>query len=863
MEAADLAGAAVGCCQRGRVMMQEEQIKMIGPDRSWGGIRRLRIVLRGAVQGVGFRPYVYRLAQELALVGSICNSDQGVEIEIEGREGLLHRFQQRLREELPPHAFLQSQENLFLDPQGDRTFEILPSHLPRRGGVSREGSGGRALIVPDLGSCPACLAEIFDPTNRRYRYPFTNCTHCGPRFSILESLPYDRPRTTMRHFAMCRACQAEYDAPSDRRFHAQPNACPDCGPQLRLLDRVGELLAVGEGALAATAAALREGRIVAVKGIGGFHLMVDARNAEAVDRLRRRKHREEKPLALLYPSLEAVRLDCQVNLEEEALLLSPAAPIVLLDRWGGTGSVGRLAEGVAPGQTTLGVMLPSNPLHHLLMSDLGFPVVATSGNLSNEPICIDEAEALTRLVGVADLFLGNDRPIARHIDDSVVRLMAGREMVLRRARGYAPLPVPIAGPDGHEGRDRMAVLALGSHLKNTIAIATGGEVVLSQHIGDLETVEASRVFEGVIASFKELYQIEPTLLVHDAHPDHLASHYAGRQSLPTWRVQHHYAHVLACMAENRVVAPLLGVAWDGAGDGRDGTLWGGELLRILDPLQGGGRDQAEGFERVAHWRPFPLPGGERAVQEPRRTAIGLLYEMMGEMVWQRTDLPLQQFAPGERAILRAMLKQGINCPRTSSVGRLFDAVASLLGIRQVTTYEGQAATELEQAIAGLVTDESYPVQLILQAETVDLGQAANRPGGQRTLLLDWEPMIHALLADLALGTPRALLAARFHNTLIESLVTLVSLLGEERVCLTGGCFQNRYLTQRAIQRLREEGYTAYWHQQIPPNDGGLSLGQAVAALRHYRASGQALETGKAPAAIARHYIVNQKDMGRD
>lgn len=825
-------------------MIREEQIRELGPDPSTGAVRRLRIHLRGAVQGVGFRPYVYRLAQELALAGSICNSEQGVEIEVEGAESLLQQFQRRLRAELPPHAFLQSQENVYLRPQGDRAFQILPSHPTHRPFEPAPRGRAGAWVMPDLGICQECVAEIFDPANRRYRYPFTNCTHCGPRFSILESLPYDRSTTTMRHFRMCPACQAEYDDPQDRRFHAQPNACPVCGPRLRLLDPGGDPLAEGEAALTSAEEALRQGGIVAVKGVGGFHLMVDARRDAAVAALRERKQREEKPLALLYPSLEAIRHDCLVTTMEEALLRSPAAPIVLLTRRAVPGEAWRLVEGVAPGHPTLGVMLPSTPLQQLLMADLAFPVVATSGNLSSEPICIDEREALDRLAGVADLFLVHDRPIARHLDDSVVCVAAGREMVLRRARGYAPLPIPLAHlrwggktPEAPEREEGPVILALGSHLKNTIALATPGEAIVSQHIGDLETMEAGRVFEGVIASFQELYGVEPTLLAHDAHPDHHASDYARRQALPTLAVQHHYAHALACLAENRLAPPLLAVAWDGAGDGRDGTLWGGECLRILDRSPGDGPTW-RGFERVAHWRSFPLPGGERAVREPRRTAIGLLHEMEGDALWrqERDLLPLQQFNAGERSILRGMLEQGINCPRTSSVGRLFDVVASLLGIRQMTTFEGQAAMEVEYAIAGLATEESYPVQLILQAETAvpaledDGADEGDRP---RTLLLDWEPMIRALLADLALGAPRALLAARFHNTLIESLVTLVSLLGETQVCLTGGCFQNRYLIERAVRRIREEGCSPYWPQQLPPNDGGLSLGQAVAAARHH------------------------------
>ncbi|MDW8241321.1 MAG: carbamoyltransferase HypF, partial [Acidobacteriota bacterium] len=515
--------------------------------------KRLRITIRGAVQGVGFRPFVYRLANEMGLPGWVLNSPQGVFIEVEGNAPELETFLLRIEREKPPRSFIQSLEYSFLDPVGYTTFEIRHSD---------ESGEKTALVLPDIATCSDCLREIFDPTNRRHRYPFTNCTNCGPRFTIIEALPYDRPNTTMKHFAMCNECRSEYENPLDRRFHAQPNACPRCGPHLELWDAGGKVLASHHDALGGAAAAIRDGRIVAVKGLGGFHLIVDARNEDAVVCLRRRKHREEKPFALMYPHLECVKEHCIVSELEERLLLSPESPIVLLRRR----SEGRIVRSaispsVAPGNPYLGVMLPYTPLHHLLMAELGFPVVATSGNLSDEPICTDEQEALERLAGIADLFLIHNRPIARHVDDSVVRVMMGRELVLRRARGYAPLPIANCGVTDSQGTPSLvqegtssptSMFAVGAHLKNTIAVSVGSQVFVSQHIGDLETAEAFEAFQRVIKSFHDLYNLRPSAVACDAHPDYLSTHYARRNGLPVISVQHHYAHVLSCMAENEL-----------------------------------------------------------------------------------------------------------------------------------------------------------------------------------------------------------------------------------------------------------------------------------------------------------------------
>ena len=771
---------------------------------------RLRVMIRGAVQGVGFRPFVFRLATSMGLTGWVRNVVTGVELEVEGGEDALRHFLVRMAREAPPLAMITGLEPFFCDPCGDDHFRILPGFLAGDDAVEPT-----ALVMPDIATCRQCLEEILDPANRRYNYPFTNCTNCGPRYTIIESLPYDRSTTTMKGFVMCGACRAEYEDPADRRFHAQPNGCRECGPRLSLRDPAGQWRAEGVEALAIACAALCEGRIVAVKGLGGFHLMVDAGNEGAVRELRRRKRRPEKPLALLYASVADVERDCLVSPAEERLLLSPEAPIVLLDRREGSGGVGAIVNAVAPGNPGLGVMLPSTPLHHLILNRVGRPLVATSGNLSDEPICIDIVEVLERLAGIADLILDHDRPILRQADDSIVRVMAGREMVLRRARGLAPLPITVGFGGG-----LPVILATGAHLKNTIGLVSGEQVFLSQHIGDLETVEAVSAFARVIESFEALYQAKPVLIAHDAHPDYHSTRYALASGIKCLAVQHHYAHVLSCLAENRLEPPVLGVAWDGTGLGDDGTIWGGEFLRI-------GRT---GYERVAHWRTFRLPGGERAIREPRRAAFGLLYEILGPEISAHRELPpVSQFTPREVEILTTMLVRGLNCPLTSSVGRLFDAIASLTDLCHLAGFEGQAAMALEFTLTrggpNVELNEkgpnsSYPFRIIEKSDP--------RP----EIIIDWEPMVREIIADVLSGVAIGLSSARFHNTLVESLVKVAGMSGETRVCLTGGCFQNRYLTERAVSRLRAEGYSVYWHQRVPPNDGGIALGQAVAAARY-------------------------------
>jgi hydrogenase maturation protein HypF len=748
---------------------------------------RLRIVLRGAVQGVGFRPFVYRLATEMKLFGWVNNSSQGVFIEVEGDRPDLDHFLSRLQYEKPPRSFIQSLESSFLDSVGYESFEVRPSD---------EGGPKTALVLPDIATCPDCLKEIFDPQNRRYLYPFTNCTNCGPRFTIIEDLPYDRRYTTMKIFPMCENCRSEYENPSDRRFHAQPNACPECGPYLELWDGAGKKIDFRHNALLLAAAAIRQGKIVAIKGIGGFHLMVDARDEEAVKRLRERKEREEKPLALMYPSLEIVKAHCQVSEGEERLLLSPEAPIVLLKKK----ATNEIAASIAPGNPYLGVMLPYSPLHHLLLNELGFPVVATSGNRSEEPICIDENQALLRLSGIADLLLVHNRPIVRHVDDSIVRLAAGRELVMRRARGFAPLPAYINTP-------APAILAVGAHLKNTVAISMDKQVVISQHIGDLETAQAFDAFSHVIDDLSRLYDIKPVQVASDLHPDYLSTKYAQKRGIENIAVQHHYAHIMSCMAENEIEAPVLGVSWDGTGLGIDNTIWGGEFLRIND----------KSFERFGHFRQFRLPGGEKAVVEPCRAALGVLFEIFGSNFSSISDLPtLQAFDKEKLSVITKMLEQGLNSPVTSSAGRLFDAVSSIIGMRQVMRYEGQAAMELEFAIGDIKINESYPFEAKNNEELV---------------VVNWERLILSIVDDYRNNVAPGLISAKFHNSMAEIIVECARQSGGKKIVLSGGCFQNKYLLERSVDRLTQEGFRPYFHQRIPPNDGGIALGQIMAALR--------------------------------
>jgi len=744
-------------------------------DREVGAAKRVRLTVGGTVQGVGFRPFVYRLAQEFGLAGHVLNTPAGVIVEIEGPPHPLEAFEAALKARRPPLAEILSLDTTPLACDGARDFAIRPS---------LRGEAPTAAVLPDIAVCADCLGEMRDPSDRRHRYPFINCTSCGPRFSIVTALPYDRPNTTMAGFEMCDACRSEYDDPQDRRHHAQPIACPECGPQLELRNARGDTVARRDDALLRASQAVRQGRILALKGLGGFHLLCDAGNAEAVADLRRRKNRPAKALALMYPSLQDVRGDRAVSAAEERLLASAEAPIVLVRKKAAIAVAGN----VAPGNPNLGVMLPATPLHHLLLADLGSPVVATSGNRANEPICIDEDAAVETLAGVAELFLVHDRPIAGRCDDSIVRVMAGRETVLRRARGYAPRPVRV--------RQRFAapVLAVGGHLKNSVALALGDRVFLSAHVGDLDSPEACAAHREAAASLCRLYQADPRIVAHDLHPDYRSTRMAGERGCATVAVQHHHAHALACMAENGVGPPCLAVTWDGAGYGTDQTVWGGEFLRITPG----------GFARALRFLPFPLPGGDAAALDPKRAALGMLHALVGDGAFER-DIGV----PGEEArLLRQALAKRVNCPLTSSAGRIFDAVAVLVGVARENGFEGQAAMALE-----FVADPDV-------AEPYDFAIEAG--------IVDWRPLLRGVLDDIDGGTTAAAASARFHASLAAIIVAGARMVGEETVLLTGGCFQNARLLSDADAALRRAGFRVCTHRQVPPNDGGLALGQAMA-----------------------------------
>jgi hydrogenase maturation protein HypF len=727
---------------------------------------RLRITLRGAVQGVGFRPFVYRLATEMSLTGWVLNSSAGLVVEVEGPSDELSRFEQRLEHERPKASVVTVRESAWLAAEGFTRFEIL---------ASDHDSGKTVNVLPDLATCHDCREDLFDPGNRRFQYPFTNCTNCGPRYTIVLDIPYDRPNTTMREFALCPECREEYENPANRRFHAQPNACPVCGPKL-------------DGTIEDAAEALLQGEIVALKGIGGFQLLVDARQYDAVARLRERKHREEKPFALMMPSLEVARQYCEISPAEVQLLESQAAPIVLLHPKPETD----IARNVAHCSPYLGVMLPYSPLHHLLMQSCRFPLIATSGNRSDEPIAIANDEAATRLKDIADHFLMHNRPIVRACDDSVVRLTRGRAGILRRARGYAPLGI-------HVRHTLPPVLGVGGHLKNTVAIGIGQDVFLSQHIGDLETVEARGAFEKAIADLCRLYSFTPEAVVCDLHPDYASTHWAERSGLPVIRVQHHQAHVAACAAENNVEGDYLGVSWDGTGYGLDGAIWGGEFFRVANNQ----------FERIAHLRSFGLPGGDAAVREGWRAAASLIFEVFGLDSGANSGIPAtlgEELGKPRWDGVRSMLERGVNVAPTTSVGRLFDGVACISGVARENRFEGQAAMLLENEIGRLRTEEAYPL-----------------PGG------DWGPLIKAVVADARAGVAVPLIAARFHNALVEWILEVAAHAGLKQIALSGGVFQNRYLTERASAVLESRGFDVYTHQRVPPNDGGIALGQVVMA----------------------------------
>jgi hydrogenase maturation protein HypF len=782
---------------------------------------RKHIRVRGIVQGVGFRPFVYNLAQSLGLAGYVFNSSSGVTIQIEGDGAALAAFLEKLKADPPQLAEITEITVSEMTVEGSSGFTIVGS---------REEAGEFVLVPPDAGTCDACWSDFGDPANRRYGYPFTNCTHCGPRYTILRDIPYDRAKTTMSAFAMCADCEKEYEDPRDRRFHAQPNACAVCGPSLLLVKSVATASMAAAVQLTAMRASLgncwfqdkdslaivreargllSEGKILAVKGLGGFLLACDATNEAAVAELRRRKRRPHKPFALMVRDLASARRLCEVSPEDEASLLSPRRPIVILPRR----AEATLASGIAPGDKTLGVMLPYTPLHYLLFSDSPeiesqwSALVMTSGNLSEEPIVIGNSEAMLQLGGVADWFLLNNRDIATRVDDSVVRSFEGRERVLRRSRGFVPQTIDLE-------IELEEVLAFGGELKNTFCLTKGRYAILSQHIGDLENYETIQFFEESLSNLKHIFRVEPRAAVYDLHPGYMSTRMALASGIERKiGVQHHHAHIASCMAENHLQGRVLGVAMDGTGFGTDGTIWGGEFL-VAD---------FAGFTRRGHLRNVLLPGGDAAVRQPWRMALSYLRDVFGQRIPGELQC-LQRIDEKQVRLVDTMLARRIQTVETSSCGRLFDAVAALLGVAKEVTFEGQAAIALE-AIAVSGIEQRYDFE-IAEGET---------------MVLDFRPVIAAMVKDLSRGRRVGEISAGFHNTLGTAIGEMCGRIGAadglNRVCLSGGSFQNLYLLGRTVVELRRRGFGVFLHAQVPANDGGLSLGQAMIAHQRMREGG--------------------------
>ncbi|WP_028484662.1 carbamoyltransferase HypF [Thioalkalivibrio sp. ALE17] len=748
---------------------------------------RWRLVVTGRVQGVGFRPFVAALAKRLALAGTVGNTPEGVVIQVEGDAARLDAFRSALAQEAPVAARVNDISVSPVTPTGAAGFRLTTG--PNRGGAP--------ALAPDRAPCPDCLAEIRDPTARRYRYPFTACTACGPRWSIATALPWDRAGTTLHDFPLCPACRAEFENPGDRRFHAEAMACPDCGPRLLLRAPDGTEQATGDAALEAAVAALRAGQILALKGAGGFQLLADATREEAIARLRARKQRPEKPLAVLLP--DGDWLDCLAHVSdaERGLLDAPEAPIVLVDRK----IDAPLAGNIAPGLNRLGLMRAATPLHQLLLDALAIPLVCTSGNRSGEPLCIDSEEAVARLGGIADAILDHDRPIARPLDDSVFQIAAGQPQCLRVGRGAMPLRIPLPQPG-------LVTLALGGHLKAAPALALNREVVVGAHVGDLDSDPALRRLDSEARALAGLCGVQTERITCDRHPDYASTTLAERPGVPVFPVQHHHAHAAACLAEHGVQDPVLALVWDGAGLGTDGTLWGGECLTV---------DADGDWQRAGHLRPFRLPGGEAAIREPRRALLGLLHaHFAGDTAALAASPARALFSDAEWAPLLRALDRGVNAPWTSSVGRLFDAVAALTGLRTGAGFEGQAAMLVQQAA------EAAPG--VVDAPDLELENAMPWQA-------DWGPLITALLAAKAGGAAPGAIAARLHSALARFAVAAARTGERETVALTGGCFQNRHLLQCCVAALRDAGFRPLWPRAVPPNDGGLALGQAVVARR--------------------------------
>jgi hydrogenase maturation protein HypF len=750
---------------------------------------RQRIDVSGIVQGVGFRPFIYRLALDCKLAGTVVNTAAGVSIEVQGPADQVQRFQERLPREAPPLSRITGIEARSLTLNGDTQFRIL--HSEKLEAV-------HTLISPEIAICDDCRRELLDPADRRYRYPFTNCTNCGPRFTIVHDIPYDRARTSMSVFPMCPQCQREYDDPLNRRFHAQPNACWVCGPRLQLWDNCGKLIPCDDPIVAA-ATRLGSGGIVAVKGLGGFHLAADATNEDAVRLLRERKRRVGKPFAVMVRDLEAAHRICRLGAEEEKVLTSPQRPIVLLQALPGN----RIAPGVAPGNVYLGLFLPYTPTHHLLFSDGSFDsLVMTSGNLSEEPIAIHNDEAVQRLGQLADYLLVHNRDILCRCDDSVTRWNGGKLRQLRRSRGFVPVPVFLKQPI-------KSVLAVGGELKNTICLTRGDQAFLSQYVGDLENLEAYKFFLETVVHLQQILEIKPAAVAYDLHPDYLSTKWAlGQNGLPVVGVQHHHAHIVSCIAENHVSGPVIGIALDGTGYGTDGNIWGGEVL-VCDETH---------FDRATRLRYVPLPGGDAAIREPWRMALSYLWQEFGGTALNQGLPFLANLDHKAIQLTLHMVKNRINAPLTSSCGRLFDAVAAIAGVRSVVTYEAQAAIELEMCLEKRAQVTPYRFDLVSSNGHIEIG---------------YSPLIRELVRDVQDETPPGVISRKFHDGLAQAFAhAAVAVRGRHqlnRICLSGGTFQNVYFARVLEELLRQSGFEVFTHAEVPCGDGGLSLGQAVVA----------------------------------
>jgi len=764
---------------------------------------RAQILIRGIVQGVGFRPFIYNLATAHSLHGWVLNSTEGVSIDVEGEKQALETFIDAIPKKAPPLAMIDSVAVEYLPLIGYERFVIKALHeVSAERSEHSEGDKGKYIkISPDVCTCAACQKELFAVQDRRYRYPFINCTNCGPRFTIIEAIPYDREKTTMRKFKLCPLCQAEYDDPTNRRFHAQPNACAVCGPSVTIEDKTGPIEC--DEPIRETIKLLKEGKIVAVKGLGGFHLACDAENDDAVALLRKRKRRTFKPFAIMSRDLNKIRRYCYIEEEEKQLLESVQRPIVLLKKLSNC----PISELVAPNNNYLGFMLPYTPLHYLLLDSPILALVMTSGNISEEPIAIDNIEARTRLADLADYFLMHNRDVRMRCDDSVTSTLNGREVIIRRSRGYAPFPIDL-------NFSMQEVLACGPELKNTFCLTKENHAFLSQHIGDLQNIEAFNYYQDAIEQFKRLFRVNPKIVAYDLHPEYLSTKYAlayAQENVKLVGVQHHHAHIVSCMAENGLIgirnSKVIGVACDGTGYGVDGAIWGCEFLLS---------DEGD-FHKCANLKYIPLPGGDVAIKEPYRIALSYLYLAFGEE-FLNVETPLFKRLDKKRIMmLLRMIERGINSPLTSSCGRLFDAVSSLIGLREVATYEAQAAIELEM-IANAHTSEIYGYK-IEKENGVDI--------------IDVRKMFREIVFDLQRGVPREIISAKFHNTVADFIVETCERIRTQNnideVVLSGGVFQNRYLITKVLTQLRARKFTPYFHRRVPTNDGGVSLGQAVIA----------------------------------